>query len=45
MLIISLIRLVEWIKVFNDTFYIVYLTLIYNLDGFPTTSAISAYHH
>jgi hypothetical protein len=30
MLIISLIRLVEWIKVFNDTFNIVYLTLIYN---------------
>jgi hypothetical protein len=25
MLIISIIRLGEWIKVFNDTFYIVYL--------------------
>jgi hypothetical protein len=30
MLIISLIRLDEWIKIFNDTFYIVYLALIYN---------------
>jgi hypothetical protein len=30
MLIISLTRLDEWIKVFNDTFYIAYLALIYN---------------